>query len=229
MRQRSDRYAVDLTAELFTELVERRVALTDLSKTGAFLRTSPPLPIGEPIHVGVFFEGRQLVAPATVVHAIGMSDARALGREPGIGIVFDRPSCHQDLLFVRAVDRLVVNRPLVKPRERVILRGELCEITLPAILVMLEQEKKSGRLVLRTGDAAAWIELANGEIVGAGSTETNGDLRGTVMSLLDWASGDFELVATAPGRMCSAGLSVTYALIEHARICDERLARKYVA
>jgi hypothetical protein len=228
MRQRADRYAVDLTAELFTELVERRVALTDLSKTGAFLRTSPPLPIGEPVHVGVFFEGRQLVAPATVVHAIGMSDARALGREAGIGVVFDRPSCHQDLLFVRAVDRLVVNRPLVPPRERVILRGELSEIALPAILVMLEQEKKSGRLVLRTGDAAAWIELARGEIVGAGSTEANGDLRGTVMSLLDWAIGDFELVATAPGRM-SAGLSVTYALIEHARICDERRARKYVA
>ena len=48
------------------------------------------------------------------------------------------------------------------------------------------------------------------------------------MSLLDWTSGDFELVATAPGRT-SAGLSVTYALIEHARICDERTARKYVA
>jgi len=48
------------------------------------------------------------------------------------------------------------------------------------------------------------------------------------VELLDWATGDFELVATAPGRT-SAGLSVTYALIEHARICDERAARKYVA
>jgi hypothetical protein len=228
MRRRSDRYAVDLTAELFADAIERRVALTDLSKTGAFLRTSPPLPVGEPVHVGVFFEGRQLIAPAAVVHVLGVSDARALDRDPGVGIAFDRPSCHQDVLFARAVERLVVNRPLVKPRERVILRGELAEIALPAILVMLELEKKSGRVILRTGETAAWLELSRGEIVGAGSTETSGDLRGTVMSLLDWSTGDFELVATEPSTT-AAGLPITYALIEHARICDERTARKYVA
>jgi len=227
MRRRADRYQVDLTAELFADDCERRVALTDLSRTGAFLRTSP-MPIGEQVHVGVFYEGRQLVAAGSVVHALGLSDARALDREPGIGVAFEPPSCHQDLLFARAVDRLTANRPIVRPRERVILRGDLGDVALPAILVMLEREKKSGRLVLRHGDAAAWIELAHGEIVGAGSTVAPGDLRGTVMSLLDWPSGDFELLATAPGRT-STGLSVTYALLEHARLCDERTARKYVA
>ncbi|MEO6771859.1 MAG: DUF4388 domain-containing protein [Kofleriaceae bacterium] len=229
MQRRSDRYVVDLTAELFAGEIERRVALTDLSKTGAFLRTSPPLAIGEPIQVAIFFEGRQLVAPAAVVHGLGERDARALGRAPGIGVAFDRPSCHQDLLFVRAVERLVANRPLVQPRERVILRGELGEVTLPAILVMLEQERKSGRLVLRGGGEVAWLELACGEIVGAGSTQAAaGDLRGTVMSVLGWPSGDFELVAAEP-RTVASGLSITYALLEHARICDERRARKYVA
>ncbi|HET9990869.1 MAG TPA: DUF4388 domain-containing protein [Kofleriaceae bacterium] len=231
MRRRCDRYEVDLTAGLFAEapmLIERRVSLSDLSKAGAFLRMSP-LPVGEPIHVALFFEGRQLVAPATVMHGLGISDARALGRDPGIGVAFDPPSCHQDLLFLRAVERLIANRPLVKPRERVILRGELGEVALPAILVMLEQEKKSGRLILRDRDTTAWLELAHGEIVGAGSTESSGgDLRGTVMALLGWSTGDFELVATEP-RTTASGLSITYALIEHARICDERAARKYVA
>ena len=227
MQRRADRYQVELTAELYADECERRVALTDLSRTGAFLRTSP-LPIGELVHVAVFYEGRQLVAPGCVVHALGLSDARALDREPGIGVAFEPPSCHQDLLFARAVERLTANRPVVRPRERVILRGDLGEVALSAILVMLEREKKSGRLVLRNGDAWAWIELGHGEIAGAGSSVTVGELRGTVMSLLDWTTGDFELHATPPGRT-SAGLSITFALIEHARICDERAARKYVA
>ena len=357
MRRRMDRYAVDLTVELFAHGTERKVALADLSKSGAFLKVTPPLPVGEPIHVAMFFEGRQLAAPATVVHSLDDRDARSLGRPPGIGIAFDPPTRHADTMFVRAVERLLAKRPRVtglvtpplhvvvgdpstrilerlsaelgdagcsvstatnglevigkcmtgrspdvvivdralpvidgvqminalarraglghvpvivmaqeaadfavafergardvikkpfasgelvarchhvvrgaaKPGERIALRGDLAEITLPAVLVMLEQEKKSGRVVLRAGAATAWIELARGVIVGAGSTSVTGDLRGVVMSVLDWTRGELELVVGSLASASTAGLSITYALIEHARICDERTARKYVA
>ena len=49
-----------------------------------------------------------------------------------------------------------------------ILRGDLAELgSSLALLVMLEQERKSGRLVL-TGEHAAWIELRERRaIVGA--------------------------------------------------------------
>jgi len=230
-----DRYAVDLTVELFAHGTERKVALADLSKSGAFLKVTPPLPVGEPIHVAMFFEGRQLAAPATVVHSLDDRDARSLGRPPGIGIAFDPPTRHADMLFMRAVDRLLANRPRVaarevaKPGERIVLRGDLAEITLPAVLVMLEQEKKSGRVILRAGATSAWIELAHGVIVDAGSTQVASDLRGVVMSVLDWTRGELELVVGQPVIATTAGLPITYALIEHARICDERAARKYVA
>ena len=345
---------MDFSVELFAHGTERRVALADLSRTGAFLKISPPLPVGEPIHVAMFFEGRQLAAPAKVVHSLGDSDARALGRPPGIGIAFDPPTRHADTLFLRAVDRLIAKRPRLtvpelhvvvgdpstrilerlstelgeagcsvatatnglevigacmrrtpdvvvvdhslpvingvqmmtalgrraglghvpvivmaqdpielaaafergardvirkpfgvaelvarchhvvrgsaKPGERVILRGDLAEIGLPAILVMLEQEKKSGRVVLRAGSMNGWLELAHGVIVDASSTQVSTDLRGVVMSLLDWTKGELELVVnTDIFTMPSPGLAITYALIEHARICDERDARKYVA
>jgi twitching motility two-component system response regulator PilG len=356
MRRRTDRYAMDVTVELFASGESRRVGVADVSRTGMFLRVSPPLPVGEPIHVAMFFEGRQLATPATVVHGLADDDARALGRRPGIGIAFDRPTRHADTMFLRAVEQLLARRerettsaaapnlhvviadpstrmlerlstelaaagcsvatatngleaigacmreipdvivvdralpvfdgfqvirelaqrselrdvPVIvmsqdandldkafdrgakdvlhKPfgavelvsrccrvarvardHERVALRGDLAEVGLPAILVMLEQERKSGRLEL-TGDDAAWIELSNGAIVGAGPAHGT-DLRAIVFALLDRRAGaseppgEFRFIATPPVRR-SIAMPVTYLLMEHARITDERDARR---
>ncbi len=83
--------------------------------------------------------------------------------------------------------------------------------------------------MVRAGTAMAWFELAHGMIVGAGSTDVTSDLRGVVMSVLDWTRGDLELLVGSSPAITSAGFAITHALIEHARICDERAARKYVA
>ena len=341
---------MDLSIELFAAGESRRVKLADISRTGMFLRLSPPLPVGESVHVAMYVEGRQLATAATVVHGLREADACALGRRPGIGIAFDPPSHHGDALFMRAVDRLLARRTRVarpalhvvvadastrmlerlstelaevgatvatatngleaigaclrqvpdlvivdrslpvldglqlvdelarrdglqrvpviimsadasdlalafdrgakdfihKPfstvelvgrchrvlqvsRERVILRGDLAELGLPALLVMLEQERKSGRLVL-AGDHAAWIDLANGAIVGAGSATCEADMQSIVMTLLDWRRGSFELTSTEPSRSdATIALPITYALIEHARQTDERRDRRFVA
>jgi CheY-like chemotaxis protein len=318
-----------------------------------FLRVSPPLPPGEPVDVAMFFEGRELATSATVVHGLGDSDARALGRRPGIGVRFDAPTRHADTLFLRAIDCLLARRaPLVtgglhvvvgdpstrllerlsteladaactvatatnglevvgacmrktpdvvvveralpvldgnhviaelarrglghvpviimaadahelatalergakdilhKPfssielvgrcarlararRDRVVLRADLAVLDLPAVLVMLEQERKSGRLELR-GDSAAWIELANGFIVGAGSGAAgsradHADTQSRVMSLLDWKRGELELVVAPPRSPTASRLPITYVLMEHARLSDERRARRATA
>lgn len=356
MRRRADRYSVEVTVEVFAHGIERRCVLSDLSRSGAFLKLSPPLAVGDPVFVAMFFEGRQLAAPATVVHALSETDAHALGRPAGVGLSFDPPTRHADMLFLRAVERMlakrskptapalhvvvgdpstrilerisaelgeagctvataanglevigacmrkapdvvvvdrllpvidgvqminalgrraglahvpvivmaqdsaelaiafergakdVLKKPFVsaeliarcqhvahgaaRPGERIAFRTDLQEVGLPAVLVMLEQEKKSGRLVLRTANHAAWIELSLGAIVDAGSTQVSGDLRGVVMSLLDWTRGELQLVAAANTEVTPAvasSLPITYALIEHARICDERDARKYTA
>ncbi len=120
-------------------------------------------------------------------------------------------------------------RVIADSHQRVILRGDLAELGLPALLVMLEQERKSGRLVL-TGEHAAWIELANGAIVGAGCASSDADMCSVVMALLDWRAGSFELLSAAPTRGDAAiALPITYALLEHARQTDERRERRFVA
>jgi CheY-like chemotaxis protein len=342
---------MDLTVELFAAGEPRRVAVHDVSRTGMFLRISPPLPAGEPVDLALFFEGRQLATSATVVHGLGELDARALGRRPGIGVQFDQPTRHTDTLFLRAVDRLLARRvsrvvaarlhvvvgdpstrllerlstelgdagctvatatnglevvgacmrtppdvvvvertlpvldgnhviaelaqrglhvPVIvmaadahelatalergakdilhKPfstaelvgrcarlargtRERVVLRADLAVLDLPAVLVMLEQERKSGRLELR-GDYAAWIDLANGFIVGAGLGGAAGDarsIRSIVMTLLDWRRGELELVAAPPRPVAGSAMPITYILMEHARLIDERAAHRATA
>jgi hypothetical protein len=219
MRRRTDRYAMDVTVELFAGGESRRVGVADVSRSGMFLCVSPPLPVGEPIHVAMFFEGRQLATLATVVHARTDDAARALGHRPGIGIAFDPPTCHSDTLFLRAVERMLA--------RRVILRGDLAALGLPAILVMLEQERKSGRLEL-TGDHTAWIDLSGGAIVGAGSAAGATDMRTIMFELLEWRRGEFRLIATPPAR-ASVAMPVTYFLMEHARLADERRARRATA
>jgi hypothetical protein len=241
MQQRAERFQVELSVQLFADGQERRVALADLSRSGAFLNLTPSRPVGEAVAVAMFYEGRQLAASATVVRI----------DERGMGVAFEPPTHHADALFLRAVDRLLAKRPKGTPVAgtpltvrfataapglvvgRVILRGDLAELGLPAILVMLEQERKSGKLVLRgSGPNTAWIELVNGAIAGAGSSSMSGDLRAVVMSVLDRAHGEFELLAMppVPAQLGQGGaLPVTWTLMEHARICDERRTRRHMA
>ncbi len=229
MQRRWERYPVDLTVQVFADGHEHRVAVADLSRGGAFVKLAPPLPMGEPVAIAMFFEGRQLATSARVVRAV----------ETGTALAFEAPTHHADALFLRAVDRLLAKRivgtpatgaPVAVPAERVILRGDLAELGLAAILVMLEQEKKTGKLVLRDAGAnTAWIELANGAIAAAGSSTMSGELRAVVMAVLDWRTGELELFAAPPVAVATGKLPVTWALMEHARICDERASRRHVA
>ena len=112
-------------------------------------------------------------------------------------------------------------RRLVRPR--VVLRGSLGEVTMPVLLTMLEQAKKSGRLVLAHAGANAHVDLVAGRIVDA----RHGSLscRDALLALLDWTDGTFELTAASiksSDRVLA--MSVTHLLLEHAQIIDERRA-----
>lgn len=108
-----------------------------------------------------------------------------------------------------------------------ILRGDLAGFALPALLTLLAQERQSGRLELTAHltSGTAWIELADGLVVGAGTSEhAGGEPAALVMSLLDWTRGTFELVARPPARAAAHdphAMSVTHLLLEHARRRDE--------
>jgi hypothetical protein len=89
---------------------------------------------------------------------------------------------------------------------------------------MLENERKTGRIEL-VADHTAWIDLVDGRIVNASSAARAGDLRTTILSLLDWTRGTFTL-ASAVGQYDEPEriLPITYLLLEHARLTDEARA-----
>jgi DNA-binding response OmpR family regulator len=105
--------------------------------------------------------------------------------------------------------------------ERVMLRGVLTELGLPSLLTMLEQDRKSGNLMLTRNEIIAWIAFSQGRIVRARSSEPAPDARSVLMSVLDWADGYFELSSGTPIGNAEIDESVTHLLLEHARRRDE--------
>ncbi|MBX3154730.1 MAG: response regulator [Deltaproteobacteria bacterium] len=106
---------------------------------------------------------------------------------------------------------------------RILLRGTLAELGLPSLLTMFEQERKSGQLSVTRDHFVAWIDLVDGRIVRARSSEVDADSHSVIMSLLDWHNGYFELSAGNHDRPPKPDLeaTVTHLLLEHARLRDE--------
>ncbi len=121
-------------------------------------------------------------------------------------------------LVVRA-RRLAQASP--RTSERVILSGTLSDISLPALLTMLEVEKKTGRLAL-TGEHVAWIDIVDGHVANAGSATGETDARAVLMSLLDWTSGSFELTGIAGPHDGDLALPIMHLLLDHACLRDEQ-------
>jgi DNA-binding response OmpR family regulator len=106
--------------------------------------------------------------------------------------------------------------------ERVVLRGTLAETSLPSLLQLFENEKKSGQLVVTRDQLVTWIDFIDGRIARARSSEIDGSSRLVLFKVLDWRHGYFELSAGRP-EVASADLdeTVTHLLLEHARLRDE--------
>jgi DNA-binding response OmpR family regulator len=106
--------------------------------------------------------------------------------------------------------------------ERVVLRGTLAEVSLPTLLLMFEQEKKTGQLALTRDQIVAWIDFVDGRIARARSSESDGKTRDIVLRVLDWRHGFFELSAGTPATgAIEVEDTVTHLLLEHARLRDE--------
>jgi len=129
-----------------------------------------------------------------------------------------------------STDELVLRmRRLVRRAPQIVFSGDLSEVSLPALLTMFEHERKSGQLVVRRLGSAhgleanAWIDLEDGRIVNARSTELVADPRGVLMSVLDWTAGQFELSTNHDAQLppCELALPITHLLLEHARQRDE--------
>lgn len=109
--------------------------------------------------------------------------------------------------------------------------GTLSELSVPTLLMMLEQGRKSGQLELACAHLRATIEVVAGQIVEARCSLPGCTTDEILMFVLDWNEGSFELVrasGTDLGARPHAPIPITRLLLEHARIRDEaaRQARR---
>lgn len=350
MRRRVARIILNLTVELTAGGQTIRAVSQDVTPFGMFIRLATPLPVGTTIELAMSPGGVRLSTVATVVHSLTESEARMLGRKPGIGVVFrDSLRDQADLEFQGELIKLIETNPQINPiedelrivvadpqtrllerlstalgnagflvytatngmealgaalsrgpdvvlaerdmpvmdgmrlleemgrqpelasvpfmmmsenatdlvrlqafqlgaaeflpkpftalevilrarrlgrmgrreGERVLLRGAVEQLGLPSLLTMLEQERKTGVLRLTRDETVAWLSFVDGRLVRARASDKRDDSRSTVMRVLDWTAGHFELSAGGAEGDPELDDSVTHLLLEHARVTDE--------
>jgi len=107
VRRRLNRIAINVPVEVITAGKGIKTVTQDLSPHGAFIRLSPPLPTGTTIVVVIAPAGHRIVLTGHVVHSLEETEARTLGRFPGIGVEFRDPARPGAEVFSDEVQRVI--------------------------------------------------------------------------------------------------------------------------
>jgi CheY-like chemotaxis protein len=104
------------------------------------------------------------------------------------------------------------------------LRGDLSQVGLSSLLVLIEMERKTGLLQLRAPDdgPTAQILVREGKVVHARLDGADEPIDAEcVYYLLTWGAGDFEFIACLVEGTDRVNVSTTHLLMEGARLMDE--------
>lgn len=109
--------------------------------------------------------------------------------------------------------------------DGVTLAGNLAEVGLAPLLSLLELERKTGILELTRGHETGYVHIRDGCVLRATVDQRTG--KEALFELLGWATGRFDLDASAVDGRDDFGEPTTALLLEAARRTDEgsRLAR----
>jgi CheY-like chemotaxis protein len=103
------------------------------------------------------------------------------------------------------------------------LRGDLSQVGLSSLLVLIEMERKTGLLQLRAPEGpSAQVLVRDGKVVHARLDETDEPVDAEcVYYLLTWGAGSFEFVSCVVEGVDRVNVSTTHLLMEGARLIDE--------
>lgn len=104
------------------------------------------------------------------------------------------------------------------------LRGDLTQVGLSSLLVLIEMERKTGLLQVRAPNngPSAQILVREGKVVHARLDDTEEPVDAEcVYYLLTWGAGEFEFVACVVEGVDRVNASTTHLLMEGARLMDE--------
>jgi DNA-binding response OmpR family regulator len=104
------------------------------------------------------------------------------------------------------------------------LRGDLSQVGLSSLLVLIEMERKTGLLQLRAPNdgPTAQILVREGKVVHARLDDSEEPVDAEcVYYLLTWGAGEFEFIACVVEGVDRVSVSTTHLLMEGARLMDE--------
>jgi DNA-binding response OmpR family regulator len=103
------------------------------------------------------------------------------------------------------------------------LRGDLAQVGLSSLLVLIEMERKTGLLQMRApGGPSGQILVRDGKVVHARLDDQEEPVDAEcVYYMLTWGAGEFEFVACVVEGVDRVTVSTTHLLMEGARLMDE--------
>jgi CheY-like chemotaxis protein len=116
------------------------------------------------------------------------------------------------------------HKPSAGHRPLSALRGELDQITLSSVLVVLEMERKNGILLVERPRETGRIFLRKGRIIRAAIDEPAVSGAAAVYQMVTWGAGSFDFLVGDVGGVDEIQASTTYLLMEGARRFDEAKA-----
>jgi CheY-like chemotaxis protein len=130
----------------------------------------------------------------------------------------------ESALAPRAQRSVDPTKPSAGHRPLSALRGELDQISLSSVLVVLEMERKNGILLVERANETGRIFLRKGRIIRAAIDEPQLAGAIAVYQMVTWGAGSFDFLAGDVGGVDEIQASTTFLLMEGARRLDEAKA-----
>lgn len=112
-------------------------------------------------------------------------------------------------------------KPSAGHRPLSAMRGQLDQISLSSVLVVLEMERKNGILLVEHTNETGRIFLRKGRIIRAEIDEPPVSGAAAVYQMVTWGAGSFDFLAGDVGGVDEIQASTTFLLMEGARRLDE--------
>jgi CheY-like chemotaxis protein len=169
-------------------------------------------------------EGLALL-PVIFLTALSSEDDRIRGFRLGADDYVTKPFRFEelDLRVAKTLRRALAVQETREHLGGVGLRGDLAQVGLSSLLILIEMERKTGLLQLRAPNGpSAQILVRDGKVVHARLDDDDEPVDAEcVYYLLTWGAGEFEFVMCLVEGNDRVNVSTTHLLMEGARLMDE--------
>jgi CheY-like chemotaxis protein len=169
-------------------------------------------------------EGLALL-PVIFLTALSSEDDRIRGFRLGADDYVTKPFRFEelDLRVAKTLRRALAVQETREHLGGVGLRGDLAQVGLSSLLILIEMERKTGLLQLRAPNGpSAQILVRDGKVVHARLDDDDAPVDAEcVYYLLTWGAGEFEFVMCLVEGNDRVNVSTTHLLMEGARLMDE--------